>query len=103
KMHLRVTQSDENDHIQMLVHSCSAAVINYIGAAADNFLDSSGFPESSSDLGSSIPDEVRLATLYLIGCYYRDRDGERTKEWTQNYLPFPVLALLYPLRLPTVQ
>lgn len=100
KAHLRVVQSDEDLDITLRVQAASAAVINYLKDGADVFLDSSGLMIEDSSGFPGVPDEVRLAVLYLVGVFYRDRDGQTVADWERGYLPAPVVSLLYPLRSP---
>lgn len=113
--HLRRDTTDDNADLTLKIMAASNAVINYLKSASpyelerdssgDIIYDSSGKPvpvEDSSGNPVVLP-EVELATLYLIGVYYKDRDGETMKEWQHGYLPFPVTSILYPLRKPACE
>jgi len=93
---------DHDDvYLEALVHSASAAVINYLDGAEDEFLDSAGeVVVDSSGTPLNIPHEVRLAVMLLVGEHYRFRDGSGSQRSTISMLPPSVEALLYPLRLP---
>ena len=99
KERLRITTDAEDADIEALIHSASAAVMNYLDATEATFTDSDA---SSSDTGLTVPPEVQLAVLVLVGNYYRDREGVEAKDWEHGYLPKPVIALLYPLRDPAL-
>lgn len=107
KVHLRVDSDAEDAHIELLINACSGAVLNYlkrdisdmqsdesVGGDIEVVFDSDGVLE--------MEDEVKLSVLYLIGVMYRDRDGAMMKDWQHGYLPPPVIALLYPLRDPSL-
>lgn len=100
KGHLRIVDSDGDADLTLKIRAASGAVLNYLKSGADVFLDSSGqtIPDSSGD--PVVPDVVKLATLYLIGTYDRDRDGGDAPAVEPGYPPAPVVALLYPLRDP---
>jgi hypothetical protein len=67
-------------------------------------IDSQGLPtyELDSQGAHVIRDEVKSATLLLVGVLFRDRDGTNSKDWEQGYLPFSVTACIYHLRDPAL-
>jgi hypothetical protein len=104
KAQLQVDHNQQDAHIEMLIHACSGAVLNYLKRDVAD-LDSDNALEVDSDGVIIMEWEVTLATLYLVGVMFRDRDGPASIEQSsfvdQGYLPRPVTALLYPLRDPT--
>jgi hypothetical protein len=102
KSHLRVDGSAEDTHITLLVRAASASVIEYIRSGADAFTDSAGdvIVDSAGD-PEGIPENVQVATLILIGYFYRWRD--ENKDFERGYLPQPVTALLTPYRDPVLR
>lgn len=103
RAHLRSDTSDDDEDLTLKIHAASAAVINYIRNGADTFTDSAGDPilDTAGD-PVGIPYEIKAATLLLIGYLYRNRDGDPDKDFSLGFLPFPVMALLYPYRDPSV-
>ncbi len=99
KAQLQMDHSDQDAHITLLIHAASGAVLNYLKRDLTE-LESDDTLEIDSDGVIVMEDEVKLATLYLIGVMFRDRDGVDTNAWEHGYLPKPVIALLYPLRDP---
>jgi hypothetical protein len=97
KAHLRVDNDDEDDDLTLKIHAASAAVLSYLKDTAYLYVDTSG--ETIAD----IPYQVQAATLLLMGAFYGNRgeDGGQSSGFG-NYLPPAVVALLYPLRVPTV-
>ena len=118
KARLRIVHDAEDLDLEMMIQQASAAVMNYLGKPLDYytattdgayFASGSGSSDSDSEPVSSdgtttrtVPDEVQLATLLLVGILYRDRDGTEAKEWQHGYLPWPVTSFLYPLRDPVM-
>lgn len=101
KAQLQVDHDLQDSHIELLIHACSGAVLNYLKRDVTD-LDSDGTLEVDSDGIIVMEYEVSLATLYLIGVMFRDRDGVDMADWEAGYLPRPVTALLYPLRDPSL-
>lgn len=109
---IRSDTNADDAHLTLNIHAASGAVMNYLKSTrpyvvdvdsnGDPVLDSFGdivyFHDSAGDL--LVLPEVQQAVLYLLGVFYRDRDGQEMTDWQQGYLPMPVIALLYPLRDP---
>ena len=103
KYQLRIDSSDDDEGLDLYVKAASAAVLNYIRSGDPAFLDSAGAViEDSEGIAIGVPVDIKTATLYLVGVLYRDRDGEKAKDWEHGYLPTPVVSLLYPYRLPAL-
>lgn len=101
--HLRLDHSAEDNDLILKIHAASGAVLNYLKSGADQFLDSSGDIEiDSSGDPVGVPFEVNAATLLMVGFLYKDRDENADGAYEQGYLPRPVTALLYPLRMPAL-
>jgi hypothetical protein len=100
--HLRIDDDSLNaSEITVYIKAASQAIVRYLGAGADVFFDANGDPIfDSSDLLDGYED-VQSAVLLLIGYLYKNRDNNQGNEFS-NYLPAPVIALLYPLRDPTI-
>jgi hypothetical protein len=113
--HLRRDTDDDDNDLLLKIKASSGAVQNYLKKSyaayywqedtnGDTLLDSAGDPIPQLDTAGDpiVREEVKLATLYLIGVMYKDRDGQESQKWSFGYLPTPVLSLLYPLRDPAM-
>lgn len=99
--HLRRDTTDDDADLTLKIEAASKAVITFLKSGA-TFLDSQGdVPLDSSGI-PVVPEDIKAATLVLIGILYRDRDGQEMDKWKQGYLPFTVTALLYPYRDPAL-
>lgn len=84
------------------VEAASAAVLNYLKAGAEVFLDTAGFvPLDSNGDPLGVPYEVQAAVRIQLGYLYRQRDT--AEDYQMGYLPPAVTALLYPLRDPALR
>lgn len=103
KAHLRIDGNDDDADIERKIEEASAAVVSYLGSAAESFLDTGGNPTIDS-AGPILPWQVRAATLQLLTALYENRgdDGGATSKFEHGYLPPAVTALLYPLRDPAL-
>lgn len=102
KAHVRQDLDDEDEIIATYIEAASGLIIEHLGSQED-FLDSSGEAILDSSDNPVVPAAVKLATLYLVGLFYRDRDGEFLKEWQTGYLPTPVVSILYKSRDPVMR
>lgn len=105
--HLRSDATADDTDLELKIKAASRAVLTYLkpaGVAALLEVDSSGDPiEDSDGVIEDAPEDLQLATLLLIGVFYRDREGTETANWTPGYLPGPVISLLYPYRDPALE
>lgn len=97
---LRIDTTDDDTLLSAYILAASAAVISYLDTRADAVLDL----DSGGDLpsGAEVPEQVQVATILLVGHFYREPDGDTEKAFERGYLPKPVTALLYPLRDPAL-
>ena len=109
KMHLRVDQDTEDDDIDLKLEAASAAVLAYVGDSQYLFLDTGGDEldlEDTDQAGLRARHLCRQATLLVLGEFYRNREPAATDvmpdRFGYGYLPRSVVALLTPLRTPTI-
>lgn len=101
RAHLRSDTADDDGDLTLKIKAASRAVVTYL--KDPSFADSSGgIPEDSSGIAIDVPEDVAIATLMLIGYFYKQRDEDSTKEYESGMLPRPVTALLFPYRVPTI-
>lgn len=111
----RIDSSDSDADITAIIQAASEAVRLHLRPSLpwEPELDSNGDPVLDSDgeiiyvedtNGDRIPRAaVVQATLYMVGIYFRDRDGQDPSLWPQNSLPLPVLGMLTMLRDPILR
>ena len=104
KLRLKIDTDAGDPDLELMIRGASSSVMRYLKpAGCAEFCDSSGeVIEDSAGVAAAVPDDVKNATLMLIGIWRRDPDGVEGKDWEQGYLPRPVTALLYPLRDPSL-
>lgn len=85
------------------IRAASSAVLTYLDGAT--FLDSDGNVQTDSNGDpEGVPEDVQLATLFLVGEFYKNREAQQdgAVDAGYGYLPRPVLALLFPYRSPVL-
>jgi len=100
KQALRVDTNDDDMLIDGYIEAASAAVINYLKGAADVLIPRGEDGELQE--GVEVPAPIDVATIMLVGQFYREPDGNEDRDFERGYLPKPVTALLYPLRDPAL-
>lgn len=100
KSHLNVDHDEDDTLIESYIDSASASVLLYLDGAIEFETNTAGdelLPDANGE--PDAPFNVRAATLLLVQALY---DGEDPANWDQNYLPRPVVSLLYPNRVPAL-
>jgi len=87
KEHLRYDTDDNDSTLNIYIKAAENAVLNYVTDKFEN---------------NVYPDAVKHAVLLMVGLFDMDREPSKESVVTDNYLPAPVRALLYPYRTPTV-
>lgn len=100
KQALRIDTTDDDQLLNAYIAAASAAVISYLKGQAQALLGLDEGGELPPE--AEIPPEIELATIMLVGHFYKEPDGNTEDAFEQGYLPKPVTALLYPLRDPTL-
>lgn len=86
KQHLRYDSDDDDLELQLTLDMAEQAVLDYI---TDDFVD-------------EYPATIKKAVLVLAGYYDSYRNAEQGAPLNGNYLPQPVMALLYKYRVPSI-
>lgn len=103
KRQLRVTHDDEDYEIEETVEEASAAIVRYLKpSGADAFLDTSG-----ELIEEAIPVEVKRACKITVTDWWKNREGQKENAVPEQFgygyaLPQAAIALLYPMRDPTL-
>lgn len=120
KRQVNVPEDDtyHDAYLNMLLDAASGAVKNHLGKLSafqpvlneddEPFVfDSNYEPElesfDSATRAERVRPEVKQAVLFLVGEWFRYRDGEGSNYGPNNELPKPVVALLMPLRDPQLR
>lgn len=102
--YLRRDTTDDDAELTILIQAASAAIIDHLasGEAYLDFVDSDGnaLTEDSDGVAEDVPAIVQAATMYLTGWLYRNRDADPEQVFKGGFLPYPILALLGPMRDP---
>ena len=96
RAHVR-TDEDTPD-FDMKVAAASARVLKYLGAQADEFLDTNGDVPLDSGGLPDVPYEVYAGTCLMFGYLYRIRD--ESTDYVDGFLPPAVQAILFSSRDP---
>lgn len=102
KQMLRVDTDDDDALLVMLISASSRAVVRYLKGQASTVLGIDSPPDSPPNDLSVLNEDVAVATIMLVGHFYRNPDNDTEAAFDRGYLPKPVTALLYPLRDPAV-
>jgi hypothetical protein len=117
---------EDDPDLALKVRAASAAVLNYLKGFRNVWVvavemagaypllvdgkpvpmvDTNGEPVFVEDSNGArtVRDEVKAATLLMLGYLWKDRDENADGAFDMGYLPKPVTALLYPLRDPAVR
>lgn len=106
KKYLRQTSTTaDDDQILLLVHVASKMVRDHLASGPGvDFFDSDGeaVTADSDGVAQDVDPVAQAATLYLAAWFYRHRDEDPEKAFPEGRLPWPVQALLGPLRDPVM-
>ncbi|KRD71443.1 head-tail connector protein [Lysobacter sp. Root96] len=110
RSHCRIDEEDSSGgspHDPMLsayIRAASEAVLTYLTEPA--FVDSSGEVPTDSSGEPIVPADVQQATLLLVGEFFNSREAQQEgaidAQFGYGYLPRPVIALLFPYRVPVI-
>lgn len=102
KQMLRVDTDDDDALLTMLISAASRSVARYLKGQAGTLLSVDSPPDSPPSDLSVINEDIAVATIILVGHFYRNPDNDVEAAFEQGYLPKPVTAILYPLRDPAL-
>lgn len=102
KLALHIDDAESDWVIENYTSAASLAVVEYLKGEAGDFLGIDSPPNSPPNDLSAVDARVVAAVIMLVGMLYREPDGDEAKNFSHGNLPFPVTAMLYPLRVPTV-
>lgn len=99
---LRLDDAESDTLISVYISAASRAVVRYLKGQAGTLLTIDSPPNSPPDDLTGVPEDIQMATILLVGHFYRNPDADPDHDFEQGYLPRPVTALLYPLRDPAI-
>lgn len=103
KRHLEMDHDEDDLLISLYIEAASEAIVAYLKDGAGSFLDSSGGPEYNEfDEPIGIPKRVQIATMILVGYFYKNRDENPVEAFEYGFLPKPVMAVLHQMRDPAL-
>lgn len=108
KAQLNLDHGLDDTLVETYIEAASAVVLDYVGDSQYLFLDTGGDPldlddTSADQAGLRARHRCKQATLLLVGDYYRNRStGEMSVAAPGTDLPVAIVAILRPLRTPTV-
>jgi len=85
KHHLRYDDDASDTILVMYLKAAEAAIARYI----------------TEDIPATGTDDIKVATLMLVGYFDYNRNLDKDTPTNGNYLPAPVVSMLYPYRKPT--
>lgn len=86
KHHLRYDDDANDSNLTMYIKAAESAIARYI----------------TEEIPAAGTDDIKVATLMLVGYFDDNRSPDKDTPTNGNYLPAPVVAMLYPYRHPTV-
>lgn len=100
---LHLDDAETDAVVSRAISAASRAVIRYLKWQAGDILIIDSPPNSPPDDLSTVVDDVAMAVLMLTGILLKERDGDDAGDFFDvGYLPKRVMALLYPMRDPTL-
>lgn len=86
KHHLRYDDDANDATLTMYIAAADSAINRYI----------------DKDTPPAAHDDIKVAALMLIGYFDDNRNADKDTPTNGNYLPQPVVSLLYPYRTPVI-
>ena len=86
KHHLRYDDDANDTNLTMYILAAESAIKRYI----------------TEEIPATGTDDIKIATLMLVGYFDANRSPDKDTPTNGNYLPQPVVSMIYPYRKPTV-
>lgn len=88
---------DDDVRLSLLIGAASVSILRFLKSTGDEYRDSNG-----DVVPGNVPDDIKVATIMLVGITNENPDGDPEKLFRSDYLPAPVEALLHSRREPTL-
>lgn len=92
-----VNDDNEDPRISLLIGAASLSILRYLRTDGVEYRNSNG-----DIVPGNVEDDIKSATIMLIGIMDRNADGNTEKIFVSDYLPAPVEALLHSRRDPAL-
>lgn len=103
KRQLEMDHDEDDLLISMYIEAASESIVAYLKDGAGVFLNSQAEPNYDEfDEPSGIPYRVQIATMMLVGHFFRYRDENPAQTFEYGFLPQPVMSLLHQMRDPAL-
>lgn len=89
--------TDDDARISMLIGAASLSILRYIRSTGDEYRDSNG-----NIVPGNVEDDIKTATMMLVGIMDRNPDGNTDSIFKSDYLPASIEALLHSRRDPAL-
>lgn len=94
---LRYNDNYSDTRLSLLIGAASKSILRYIKSDGDVYRDTNG-----DVVPGNVPDDIKVATIMLVGIMDRNIDGNEGDIYKSDYLPAPVESLLHSRRDPTL-
>lgn len=103
KFHLNIgaDEADHDDLLDIYIDAASETIVDHLQDNVSEFIDSNGDVILDSEGNPETPKKVKVATLMLVGIFFRDREGSEVANWPPGFLPPAIISLLCSRRDPT--
>lgn len=92
-----VTLEEVKHHLRYDDDANDAALTMYIAAA-----ESAIYRYIDDEIDTTAQGDIKTAALMLVGYFDDNRNADKETPTNGNYLPQPVVSLLYPYRTPVI-
>lgn len=95
---LKIEGNPEDDvRLSLLIGAASASILRYLRSTGEEYRDSNG-----NIVAGNVEDDIKQATIMLVGLMDRNPDGDDSKIFRSDYLPAPIEAILHSRRDPAL-
>jgi hypothetical protein len=97
KGRLHISHSEDDANLSQLIGMASTSILRWLKSDGDEYRDTSG-----ELIPGQVPDDIKGATMWLVGAWYNNPDMNEGGLFEAERLPAPVEAILHSRREPTL-